>query len=108
MTIGGSYYAYYSDGDISSTSNYYHIVVTLDGTLLSYYINGVLDSTDTVASGTWASDNGQPDLLLGAQNEGTAANFSGEIPIVKLYNTALSVNEVKQNYNQYKTRFNLS
>jgi hypothetical protein len=108
MTIGGSYYAYYSDGDVSSTSNYYHIVVTLNGTLLSYYINGVLDSTDTVALGTWASDNGQPDLLLGAQNEGTAANFNGEIPIVKLYNAALDANQVKQNYNQYKSRFNLS
>jgi|688.fasta_scaffold150719_2 hypothetical protein len=108
MMIGGGYYPYYSDGDISSTSNYYHIVVTLNGTLLSYYINGVLDSTDTVTAGTWASDNGQPDLIIGAQNEGNAANFNGEIPIVKLYNTALTTSEVQQNYQQYKTRFNLS
>jgi len=34
MMIGGGYYAYYSDGDVSSTTNYYHIVVTLNGTLL--------------------------------------------------------------------------
>lgn len=107
MMIGGGYYAYYSDGDVSSTTNYYHIVVTLNGTLLSYYINGVLDSTDTVAAGTWVSDNGQPDLIIGAQNEGTAANFNGEIPIIKFYDRVLTAAEVKQNYNKYKTRFNL-
>ena len=108
MIINGNYYAYYSDGDLSSTSNYYHIVVTLNDTILSYYINGVLDSTDTVAAGTWATDNGNPDLIIGAQNAGTAANFNGSIPLLKMYNTALSSDQVKQNYQQYKTRFNLS
>ena len=108
MIINGNYYAYYSDGDLSSTSNYYHIVVTLNDTILSYYINGVLDSTDTVAAGTWATDNGNPDLIIGAQNAGTAANFNGSIPILKMYNTSLSADQVKQNYQQYKTRFNLS
>jgi hypothetical protein len=108
MMIGGSYYAYYSDGDLSSTSNYYHIVVVLNGTLLSYYINGVLDSTDTVAAGVWATDNGEPDLIIGAQNAGSAANFNGSLPILKMYNTALSSNQIKQNYQQYKSRFNLS
>jgi len=66
-----------------------------------------LDSTDTVAAGTWVSGNGQPDLIIGAQNEGTAANFNGEIPIIKFYDRVLTAAEVKQNYNKYKTRFNL-
>jgi hypothetical protein len=104
--INGGYYAYFSDGDISSTLNYYHITVTLNDTVLSYYINGVLDSTDSVITGTWTED---PDvsLIIGAQNLGTAANFSGEIPISKIYNRALSGGEVLQNYNAIKNRFGI-
>jgi hypothetical protein len=105
--INGGYYDYYSDGDIGTTAGYHHIVATLNGTLLSYYINGVLDSTDTVAAGTWTADP-DPSLLIGAQNQGAAANLNGEIPITKIYNRALTAQEVKQNYQQYKTRFNLS
>jgi hypothetical protein len=105
--INGGYYDYYSDGDIGTTAGYHHIVATLNGTLLSYYINGVLDSTDTVAAGTWTADP-DPSLLIGAQNQGAAANLNGEIPITKIYNRALTTQEVRQNYQQYKTRFNLS
>lgn len=108
LIINGGYYDYYSTGDVTSTSNYYHIVVTLNGTTLSYYINGVLDSTDTVVAGTWATDNGEPNLIIGAQNDGTANNFYGNIPIIKLYNSALTPDQIKQNFQQYKSRFNIS
>ena len=30
------------------------------------------------------------------------------MPILKFYNRALTAQEVRQNYQQYKTRFNLS
>ena len=46
-------------------------------------------------------------LYLGSSN-GSGGFFSGNLPIVNIYNTALSAAEVKQNYNKYKTRFNLS
>ena len=35
-------------------------------------------------------------------------NTAGESNIVFSYNTALSADQIKQNYQQYKTRFNLS
>jgi hypothetical protein len=65
-----------------------------------------LDSTDSVVTGTWTED---PDtsLIIGAQNLGTAANLSGEIPISKIYNRTLSSDEVLQNYNALKHRFGL-
>ena len=34
--------------------------------------------------------------------------YQGQIPIVKIYNQALSTTEIKQNYQAYKTRFNLA
>jgi hypothetical protein len=105
--IGGGYYGYYSDGNIGTSAGYYHVAVTLNSTVLSYYINGVLDSTDTVTAGTWTSDP-DPNLLIGAQNQGAASNLNGEIPVAKIYNRALTTQEVRQNYQQYKTRFNLS
>jgi hypothetical protein len=81
--------------------------VTLNNTLITYYINGVLDSTDSIPAGTWTSDP-DPNVILGAWNDGATDHLNGELPIVKLYNIALSANQVKQNYNQYKSRFNLS
>jgi hypothetical protein len=33
--------------------------------------------------------------------------FNGQIPLVKIYNRVLSAAEIKNNYNEYKTRFNL-
>jgi hypothetical protein len=105
--INGSYYDYYSNGDIGTTPGYHHIVATLNNTVLTYYINGVLDSTDTVTAGTWTSDS-DPSLIIGAQDQGAAANINGEIPVAKIYNRALTAQEIKQNYQQYKTRFNLS
>jgi hypothetical protein len=102
--IGGDGYGYYSDGNIGTSAGYYHVAVTLNNTVLSYYINGVLDSTDTVAAGTWTSDP-DPNLLIGAQNQGAASNLNGEIPVAKIYNRALSASEVKQNFDFYNARF---
>ena len=34
--------------------------------------------------------------------------FHGEVPVAKIYNRALTAQEIKQNYQQYKTRFNLN
>ena len=107
FTIDGNYYGLYSDGNIGTTPVYQHIVVTLNNTLITYYINGVLDSTDSIPAGTWTSDP-DPNVILGAWNDGATDHLNGELPIVKLYNIALSANQVKQNYNQYKSRFNLS
>jgi hypothetical protein len=107
FTIDGNYYGLYSDGNIGTTPVYQHIVVTLNNTLITYYINGVLDSTDSIPAGTWTSDP-DPNVILGAWNDGATDHLNGELPIVKLYNTALSSDQVKQNYNQYKSRFNLS
>jgi hypothetical protein len=49
-----------------------------------------------------------PSVVLGTGSNPKGGFFNGEIPITKIYNVALSADQVKQNYQQYKSRFNLS
>lgn len=81
---------------------YTHIVLTYNGTIFTLYINGVPTNT-----GAWAYGLGtnQGDMYIG---NFWAGYWPGEIPIAKQYNTTLSTTQVVQNYQAYKTRFNLA
>jgi hypothetical protein len=89
---------------IASTGETLHAVFTRTSLDKSIYINGNLDiqSSDTTSSATWS----------GTWTVGTRGNvtfpLNGEIYVLKAYNRILSAAEVRQNYNNYKTRFNLS
>lgn len=83
--------------------SYYHYVATTSGNSHVLYLNGSQIGSAT-ASGPWP-----------ASSENTTIGFAGfhspmigNIDVAKLYNRALSASEVVQNYNKYKTRFNLS
>ena len=46
----------------------------------------------------------------GSNHGGISGNkyyYSGDINVVKVYNQALTADEVRNNYRHYKTRFNL-
>jgi len=86
-------------------SNYHHLVITnVNGGVATLYIDGVLIGT---ANGLNMTTTGANKLWIGRYHDGSY-NFNGEIPITKTYNRVLSSSEVKQNYNKYKTRFNLA
>jgi hypothetical protein len=84
---------------------YHYFASVRNGTTHTIYLDGItqtssktvtsnlLDST-SIAFGDWSGSNTQP--------------FKGELPVVRIYNRALSAAEVRQNYLHYKTRFNLS
>ena len=83
-----------------TTGNWYHVVgVRRDG-FQGLYVNGTLvaSSTSTVTMGSTASST--PKISSGG-------TFDGKIPVAKVYDLALSADEVQQNYNAYKNRFNL-
>ena len=68
------------------------------------YVNGALYASLTANTvGTW-SNNGI--LQIGGEGSGYYPNM--KLPIFKIYNTVLSADQIKQNYQKYKTRFNLS
>ena len=57
------------------------------------------------SSGPFLGNDANSTAYVGAW--GTIQRFGGEIPILKIYNSAISASEVKQNFNAYKNRFNI-
>ena len=88
-------------------NQYHHIVMTGDDQgYVQFYINGIAQTGATRTSNTQPSNWTPADLTLGGFSwDGYSSSV---IPLVKIYNRALTAQEVKQNYQQYKTRFNLS
>lgn len=89
---------------IIQPSKWYHAVFTKDalGTG-SIYVNGVLEATGALGLTTPPA----VPFQIGGTTTLTTRWFSGKIPIAKLYNRALTADEVRQNYNALKTRFGL-
>ena len=90
----------------------YHVFYSWNGSTVSVYLNGNLQAT---VSTLQASNGRQNVTTLGAGGtprnigaRGGANYWPGTMDVVKFYNRALTAQEVKQNYQQYKTRFNLS
>jgi len=98
--------SYYTAGTYSVVqNNYYHLIATYEAnSSMKFYVNGVLNGENN-SVGLPLYDMGNT-LCIG----GSSVNYSSyvEIPVVKTYNRTLTAQEVKQNYQQYKTRFNLS
>jgi hypothetical protein len=82
-----------------------HYVATVNGAMAYVYRNGVLINSGTFA--TVPTTVSRTNCYIGKSNWADEY-FQGQIPITKIYNRALTTQEVRQNYQQYKTRFNLS
>jgi hypothetical protein len=84
-----------------NTNQWYFITVTYNSSLLSLYINGVLDATSAGIGGiVWPSPARTPQF-----GEMFGSYFNGRIAQTALYNRALTAAEVLQNYNTTKSRF---
>ena len=83
------------------TNQWFHVVGTWGPGFKIIYINGV-----QVASGTNTGiDTGSRDRYIGGR--GTSFPFNGLIPIVRVYNRALTASEVAANFNGIRSRFNI-
>jgi hypothetical protein len=85
---------------------YSHLVGTYDGSTARAYLNGV-EIWSTSQTGNIPDADYYIGTYGGSPVDGVH-NFIGYIPVAKMYNRALSSVEVLQNYNKYKTRFNLA
>ena len=98
----------YKATTLAERSGVHHWVFTKNPStgVMNIYLDGNLWQTGTGLTSTMPS---LSSVSLGRYDNGGFASyyFPGTIPIAKIYNRELTPFEVKQNYNKYKTRFNL-
>jgi len=85
-----------------SVNNWSHIVATYNGTTLTLYRNG--SSVGTPATTTGNITNTSKTLTIGVRG---GNYFGGRIANTKIYNRALAVAEIRQNFNATKSRYGL-
>ena len=86
-----------------TTGKYYHIVGTVDnvnGENAKLYVDGV----QVGSTGAGAKLNTTAVLNIG---EGNGGRLDGSLGVFKMYSNTLTAEDVKQNYNSYKNRFNI-
>ena len=83
-----------------SVNSWHHIVATYDGTTLSLYRNGSLVGTPATSTGNIT--NTSKALTIGIRG---GQPFGGRISNTKIYNRALTPQEIQQNYNATKSRY---
>ena len=85
---------------------YHHVVFNWNGTTYDIWLDGVNTPTQYLSGNNPATLLTASSIKIG--NDVSNYAFNGQLPITKIYNRALSSSEVQQNYNKYKSRFNLS
>jgi hypothetical protein len=80
-----------------------HVVLVRSGNVAYAYLNGA-----SKGSKTGFNTNLSSTQIVNIGNGGTLEHTPKKINLVKIYNTALTADQVQQNYRQYKSRFNLS
>jgi len=92
------------------TNQWYQIVATRNGTTWTKYLNGVRVSTATDNPPINTLNNFQGEICLGASWRPTT-NFQAfginTVSAVRMYNRALTDEEILQNFNAYRTRFGI-
>src|SRR3990167_464828 len=83
-----------SGNTILNANQWYHVVGTYDGNNTRFYLNGVEDATP--ASGSGNMTNNSANLEIGRRDDGYY--FPGKIDDVRIYNRALSGDEIKRLY----------
>ena len=107
MRTGGNTF---NPGGTIGRDKYYHILGTWNGSNQAiFYINGNQNSQETSSNvGTTVDNTGNivigGNIAFGGSNGGYG---EGTYPVVKLYNRALTPQEVKQNFRAYKNRFDI-
>lgn len=84
---------------IPQDTNYHHYVITMDGSTATLYNNGTSHSSKSYTSYTLPNN-----IQVGGRS---GYRWLGHIPIFKIYDKVLTTDEIKQNYNAYKNRFDI-
>lgn len=94
---------YWTNNYNIAQNNWYHIIASYDGSNIKLYVNSVLHLT-TASSAIPVSSNTGIYLM---RRWDSADYFGGSLNTVKIYNRALTSQEIVQNYNATKRRYGL-
>lgn len=100
---GGSYDSMYFPSSLLTANQWHHVVGTYTPGTKRVYHNSYLKNDSSYSS---ALTTNQGNQFIGMYNSG-GYPYNGEIAVVKVYNRALSAEEVHKNYLHYKERFSL-
>jgi len=91
-----------------STNTWYHLVgVWASGKRAVLYANGNAASTPFAGGSTRTTlQNGNTNLFIASRNNGSFP-FVGNIALFRIYNIELSPEQIKQNFNALRGRFNI-
>lgn len=87
-----------------STNVWYQLAFVKNGTSGTFYLNGISDGSHTASLD---ASYGTNDFVIGYDYRDNSSYFQGYISQVFVYNTALSDVNIKQNYNTFKSRYEL-
>lgn len=96
LTSDGTNGASLTGNTTISLNTWYHIAATYDGSNMTLYVNGKYDGSKAYANGIYDST----DPLLIGDGDAGSWYFNGAIDEAKLYNYALTADEIKTEYNR--------
>ncbi|RMH69902.1 MAG: T9SS C-terminal target domain-containing protein, partial [Gemmatimonadetes bacterium] len=93
VNSGGTSQTLFSTSTLTA-NQWYHVAATWDASGMSIYLNGTLDASNSTAITARNSAGG---LNIGAQLNDASYPFSGQIEEVRLFNTARTQSEIREN-----------
>ena len=94
-------------GNILNTVSHLVFAANSSGTQILLYVNGILSGTQNLTGKPVTPYNSQLVSIGGGNIGNTNAAFIGNIYVNRIYNRALTAQEILQNYNALKGRFGL-
>ena len=96
----------FSSSTSVSSNEWYNVVVTWDGTFIRLFVNGNLETTSSNLSAVvWASSSNSTLDIGSYSGASTTYAINGRVSNSRIYNKALSTQEVQQNFNALRGRF---
>lgn len=86
----------------ANAGEWLHIVITRNGTSYVAYENGVVKDTNTATANFVTTAAG---LRIGSWNHSTGREYNGKLAVAAIYTITLTADQVLQNYNALKGRF---
>jgi hypothetical protein len=102
----GGYDAVYANY-VYQTDVWYNLIgIWSAGNRVDFYTNGVIANGTRVGSVRSSVITGNTNMMIGSR-AGSSLFFQGEIPEVKIYNRALSPQEIRQNFEATRGRYGI-